>query len=221
MDYQTLSDKDLIQRYCAIQSDQSAFGELWRRYEPTLRKYARHLTFRKEWPEGYMGTRGEQHFPDGSGALPTVQPLIIGAKYWVGVMCPHFYSRDLFFEEVFSIASEPRELVEFTEEELVQRGAVFGDKIRQDPMHHAVRSERKAMLDDIMGRHAASEEGYRSISAIIFNVLYDYTVRQVAEILGTYERDIFRLFKADYPRLRAALAARGIRCVRDALTSQE
>jgi len=221
MDYQTLSDKDLIQRYCAIQSDQSAFGELWRRYEPTLRKYARHLTF----------------------------------------MCPHFYSRDLFFEEVFSTAqervargvhgyegrvtfsgwlwsiadraaidhrrkilgrgSEPRELVEFTEEELVQRGAVFGDKIRQDPMHHAVRSERKAMLDDIMGRHAASEEGYRSISAIIFNVLYDYTVRQVAEILGTYERDIFRLFKADYPRLRAALAARGIRCVRDALTSQE
>src|SRR6267143_15981 len=45
LNYQELSDRDLIQRFCADPPDQDAFTVIWKRYEPTARKYAKHLTF--------------------------------------------------------------------------------------------------------------------------------------------------------------------------------
>lgn len=221
IDYQSLSDIELIARYCDAEPEQAAFEELWRRYEPTGRKFAKHLAYL--CPPSYS----RDIF---------IEEVFSATQYKVLQGIRQYEGRVSFSGWLYRITEraaldlqrkirgrgpQPVEFVELSEGDLEQQGAVFRDKIKHEPVHHAILTERRALLDDILDRHAASEDGYRSLAAITFHFLDDCRVREVAELLGTYERDVFRLFTADYRRLRAALAARGIKCISDALTRQE
>lgn len=221
MNYRELPDMELIARYRDEQSDGVAFDELWRRYEPTARKFAGHLS--------YM-------CPHSFSRELFAEDVFSEAQEKVVKRIDQYEGRVTFSSWLWMISErtaidqrrrrlgrgpQGREFVELSDQDLAQPGAVFWDKVKQNPVHHAMCSERRATLDDIMAHHAASEEGYRSIAAIVFSVLHDYTVREVAELLDTYERKVHRLFAKDYPRLRAALAARGIRSVSDVFTAQE
>jgi RNA polymerase sigma factor (sigma-70 family) len=211
LEYEKLSDRDLIQCFCTDPPDREAFDQLWRRYEQRIRNYA--------------------------GCLMT--------------MCPDSYSREIFFEEVFSLTQEKvvqrvcgfegratfstwlwriikcnaidnrrkiqgrgrdrRIFVPMTEEERAKGYAVFRDKLRQNPFHRAAVRERKAIMKEVLRRYAGSKEGYESLLAVSLYAVDECRVSEIATQLGTYERKIYRMLEHDYPALRASFMKAGVR----------
>jgi RNA polymerase sigma factor (sigma-70 family) len=217
MDYHTLADHELIRRYCGTQPDQLAFNELWRRYEPAVRKFARHLT--NACPNSYSRDLFfEEVYSDVQEKVVRKIHGYEGRVTFSGWLWK--VTERAAIDRRRSISGRPptqREFVDLSESELAQADAVFKDKAKHDPVKRAMLSEASGILNDIMERHVSSAEGHRSMAAIIFHVRDECPVREVAERLCTYERDIFRLFEDDYPRLKAALAGRRISSVGDVL----
>jgi RNA polymerase sigma factor (sigma-70 family) len=212
LNYQKLPDQDLVQRFCANPTDQDAFTELWKRYEQTARKYAKHLT--NMCPHSYNRDIFVEE------VFSITQEKVV--RKIGGFKATARFSTWLYrIAERTAIEVRRKRLgrskkgfyvhVPVTDEELSDDSAVFRDKVKRDPFHAALRCELKTMVKSVLNDYVGTKEGFESLTVVNLYAIDDCPVREIAAQRGTYEKKIYRTLEHDYEQLEASFTRAGIK----------
>jgi len=212
LNYEKFSEMDLVHRFCADPPDHDAFTAFWKRYEHTIRKYAKHFTIM--CPHSYSpDIFAEDIF---SKTQERVVLKIGGfratARFstWVYRIMEH-----LAIEERRRILGRSRKgpyvHVPITDAELSDDSAVFRDKVKHDPVHAAATRELKILVKGVLRDYVASEEGKESYEVIHLYVIDERPVSEIAAQRGTYDNEIYRMLEHDYEALKTSCTQVGLR----------
>lgn len=211
LNYQELSDRDLIQRFCADTLDRDAFEALWKRYEQKIYLYAKHFTIMCP----------DSHSPDifAEDTFSNAQEKVV--KNICG-----FRGESLFSTWLYRIVERtaielrrkvlgrsqrgPYVHVPVTDEELSSVSAVLRDGVKHDPLHAASKSELKTQVKSVLREYAGSKEGHDSLEVVIQYVVDECPVSKIAAQRGTYDNKIYRMLDHDYEALKASFTRAGI-----------
>jgi RNA polymerase sigma factor (sigma-70 family) len=212
LNYQKMSDKDLIQRFCDDPPDHTAFETLWARYEQKILKYARCLSFmhphfysQKIFEEDIFSKTQEQVVKKIGGFKGNAQ--FSTWLYSIVKNAALAHRRDLRKERSKKGLYDQ---VPLTDEAFTYDSEVFRDKLKQDPLHHLKKSEFRAKVKEVLFKYVGSKKGWHSYRVVCLYGIDNCPVPQIVQLLGIHERTVYRRRDHDYKALRAACMQAGM-----------
>jgi DNA-directed RNA polymerase specialized sigma24 family protein len=219
LEYEKLSDNELIQLFCCDPPDRDAFDVLWKRYEPKIKSFARNLTrmcpsssSREIFHDEVFSKMQERILTQVCGYERRIP---FSAWLWMLGQCVAIDERRKILGKGHGI---PRTFIPLTEEELARSGALFRDKVKEDPIRTVLERERDVLLKQIFKQYAGTQEGFESLSTVYLCFQEGRTVKEIATHYCTYREKISRMRDHDCEALQALFAEKGIESLRDILT---